>query len=365
VSKINQVNNPFKNLTFPFILLLSAAYLMSCQVEENKEEDMAAYLLVYFKDETHSLHMALSNDGYSFTDVNDGSPIIGGDTIAVQQGIRDPHIYRGPDGAFYLAMTDLHIFAQREGIRDTEWERPGDLYGWGNNKGLVLMKSNDLINWTRSNLQLDKLYPGLKSIGAVWAPQTIYDEEKGKLMLYFTMRFKNERNKLYYAYVNDAYDQLETEPKLLFEYPKDITYIDADITKVGDNYHMFYVSHDGIPGIMQAVSNKVNEGYVYDPTYYDSEPTASEAPNVWKRIGEDKWVLMYDIYGIDPHNFGFRETTDFLHFTDLGRFNEGVMKTTNFITPKHGAVIQLTAAEASRLAQNWGLEMEFTPVDPY
>lgn len=53
--------------------------------------------------------MATSHDGYTFTAVNDGQPVIAGDTIAEQRGVRDPHIYRGFDGAFYLCMTDLHI----------------------------------------------------------------------------------------------------------------------------------------------------------------------------------------------------------------------------------------------------------------
>ncbi|MDR0658581.1 MAG: BNR-4 repeat-containing protein [Mediterranea sp.] len=41
-----------------------------------KEEDMAGYLMVYFKDDTHGLYFALSNDGYSFTDMNNGKPVI-------------------------------------------------------------------------------------------------------------------------------------------------------------------------------------------------------------------------------------------------------------------------------------------------
>ena len=73
-----------------------------------------AYLFTYFKDDTHSLYFAVSDDGYTFTDVNNGQPIIAGDTIAEQKGIRDPHIYRAPDGTFYIAMTDLHIFCPAE-----------------------------------------------------------------------------------------------------------------------------------------------------------------------------------------------------------------------------------------------------------
>lgn len=323
------------------------------------EEQMAAYLMVYFKDETHSLYMALSADGYSFTDVNQGEPVIAGDTIAMQKGIRDPHITRGKDNYFYMAMTDLHIYAQRAGFRDTEWERDGAAYGWGNNRGFVLMKSKDLIHWERAGVRVDLSFPGLEDIGCAWAPQTIYDPKADKMMIYFSMRFGNGTNRVYYAYTNDEYSALETKPELLFEYPTDHSFIDGDITLVGDQYHLFYVAHDGVPGIKQAVSNEINKGYMYDPAWYDPEPGSCEAPNVWKRIGTDSYVLMYDIYSIRPHNFGFSETTDFKNFTDLGHFNKGVMKTTNFNTPKHAAVIHLTAREANRLAKEWGLEMKF------
>lgn len=81
-------------------------------------------------------------------------------------------------------------------------------------------------------------------------------------MIYFTMRYKNERNRLYYMYVNDDFDKIETEPQLLFEYP---------------------------------IENK----------------TAIEG---------------------------------------------GVMSSTNFTQPKHGAVVHLTKKEAKKLAKQWGLD---------
>ena len=320
------------------------------------EEDMVAYLLVYFKDDTHSIHMALSSDGYSFTALNDDKPLVDGKTISLQQGIRDPYLTRGPDGRFYMAMTDLHIFAQREGLRETEWERPGAAYGWGNNRALVLMHSDDLITWEHANLRVDRAYPALADIGCAWAPELIYDEQAEKMMLYYTMRFGNGQNRLYYTYLNDAFTEMVAEPKLLFDYPRDVSYIDADITRVGPTFHMFYTPHDGVPGVKHAVSDRINAGYRYREEWIDPEPRHCEAPNVWKRIGEDKWVLMYDVYGVSPHNFGFSETTDFHTFTHLGHFNQGVMKSTNFSSPKHGSVIHLTEAEARRLAERWGLE---------
>lgn len=323
-------------------------------VAPDEESAMDAYLMVFHKDDTHGLHAAISHDGYTFTALNDGHPIIAGDTIAYQKGIRDPHIFRGPDGCFYLAMTDLHVFAKREGLRDTEWERDGMKYGWGNNRGLVMMKSRDLINWSRSNLRFDSISDEYKEIGCAWAPETTYDEKEGKLMVYYTMRFGNGQNKLYYFYINDDFDRMESLPRLLFEYPKkNIAAIDGDITKIGDTYHLFYVSHDGRAGIKHAVSDSINSGFRYIPEWIDPEPKACEAPNLWKRIGEEKWVLMYDCYGIKKHNFGFVETSDFVHFTPLGHFNEGPMKAANFSSPKHGAVIHITAEEADRLEKHW------------
>ncbi|MCD8318566.1 MAG: family 43 glycosylhydrolase, partial [Paraprevotella sp.] len=327
-----------------------------------QEKDMAAYLMVYHQDEDHSLHAALSRDGYTFTALNHGKPIISGDTIAEQKGIRDPHIYRGQDGGFYLAMTDLHIYAQREGYRNTEWERDGKTFGWGNNRGLVLMKSFDLIHWTRTHIRLDKLSKEFEQIGCAWAPETVYDPQSGRMMIYFTMRFGNEQNSLYYMYVNNDFNRIESTPQILFEYPvQDVSAIDGDITPLWNpekqkmEYRLFYVSHEGESGIKQAVSDRIDGGYVYDPRWYDFEPGACEAPTVWKRIGEQKWVLMYDIFSIQPHNFGFAETTDFVHFKNLGHLSEKdcPMKATNFASPKHGAVVQLTSEEADRLENYW------------
>lgn len=329
------------------------------------ESDMSEYLMVYFSDSDHSLHFALSPDGYSFTALNDNQPVISGDTIAEQHGIRDPHIFRGPDNNFYLALTDLHIFGKEKGLRDSRWERP-DEYGWGNNRGLVLMKSSDLVNWTHNVVRLDKLFPEkFGEIGCAWAPQTTYDPEEGKMMVYFTIRTRGERleggepvekkTRLFYAYTDPGFTTLVSEPQLLFEYPNpNIQVLDADICPLpGGGYFMSYVAQENPGGIKGAVSDKINSGYVYNDIWIDSEAGACEAPNVWKRIGEDKWVLMYDIFSINPHNFGFVETADFKTFTPLGRFNEGVMKSTNFTSPKHGAVIQITAAEAARLRNRW------------
>ena len=318
------------------------------------EKDMGAYLFTYFSDPTHGLFMAISYDGYTFTAVNNAEPIISGDSIAQQHGIRDPHIYRAPNGKFYIAMTDLHIFGKQKGIRTTQWERP-EAYGWGNNRGLVLMASDDLIHWTHHVARIDKLFPErFGEIACAWAPQTIWDAAVGKPMVYFTIRQKaGGRTKLYYSYANEDFTTLETEPQLLFEYPDTtIQVLDADICPMPDGrYFMTYVSQENPGGIKYMISDKVNHFDDYHAEQIDAEPKACEAPNCWKRIGEDKWVIMYDVFSVHPHNFGFVETTDFKTFTPLGRFNEGVMKALNFVSPKHGSIIPIKLSEAKRLEE--------------
>lgn len=315
-----------------------------------EEKDFGGYLMVYFKDQTQSGYMAVSRDGYNFTDLNGGQPIFDGSKLAEQKGVRDLHITRGPDGGFYLSMTDLHIFGQRAGFRTTQWERPVEQYGWGNNRALVLMKSFDLVHWTHSDFRVDQAFPELGDIGSSWAPETIYDEAAGKMMVYFTIRVGNGDSHMYWSYTDDAFTRLETTPKRL----SDLGGIDGDIIEVNGKYHFHYVSN---ARILHAVSNQLKQGYQGETRRINPDSVATEAPNVFKRLGTDRYVLMYDIYGARPNNMGFSETTDFVSYTNIGRFNEGVMKGTNFERPKHGAVTYLTLDELKAIAAHWKVDV--------
>ena len=81
-------------------------------------------------------------------------------------------------------------------------------------------------------------------------------------------------------------------------------------------------------------------------------------PNLFKRLGTDTYVLMYDVYGARPNNMGFSETTDFINYNDIGHFNEGVMKGTNFERPKHGAVTYLTLDELKAITKHWNINIK-------
>ena len=103
----------------------------------------------------------------------------------------------------------------------------------------------------------------------------------------------------------------------------------------------------------QATSKGITGPWQYDSTYCDFERVGCEAPHVYKLIGQRKWILMYDIYRVNPHNFGFAETTDLKEFKNLGHFDRGVMRREGFSEQKHGAVVWLTKEEAKRLEERW------------
>ncbi len=333
-----------------------------------EEKDFSAYLMVYFKDQSHSAYLAVSKDGNTFTDLNEGQPIFDGKLLAEQKGVRDPYICRGPDGAFYLAMTDLHTNGQSAGSRTTQWERPEPQYGWGNNRALVMMKSWDLVHWTHNDFRIDKAFPELAEIGCSWAPAMIFDDAKGKMMISFTMKMGRGVDYIAYAYTDEAFTKMETKPEPLFKFPAPegpladpvrdkLHVIDSDITKVGDKYHMFYSSKEtGTPGIEHAVSDKASSGYTMVQKRIDPETTSCEGPTLYKRLGTNTYILMYDAYGAG--NMGFSETTDFETYKNLGRFNQGDMKGTNFSAPKHGAVTYLTADELKAAVEHWKIKLD-------
>lgn len=129
--------------------------------------------------------------------------------------------------------------------------------GW-QNYAMVLMKSNDLIHWTSSIVNIPETFPETFSeVYRVWAPQTIYDEKVDKYMVYFSMKEGDDSDKIYYAYANDDFTGLESEPKQLYYPPVNSdnkACIDGDIIYLNGKHHLFNKAEDGNPGIKLAIS---------------------------------------------------------------------------------------------------------------
>ena len=65
-----------KRLIYTLAIILFP--IMAHAQKAPSEKGLGAYLFTFFNDPTHSLFMAVSYDGYTFTAVNDGKPVIGG-----------------------------------------------------------------------------------------------------------------------------------------------------------------------------------------------------------------------------------------------------------------------------------------------
>lgn len=302
----------------------------------NEEEEYTGYLFAYFTGNSSSdenIFFALSNDGYNYKALNGGRPVVKSDSISIKQGVRDPHITRGPDGNFYMVVTDM---------RTSEAN-----CNWACNWGIVLLKSADLVNWTHSRVDVKAKYPAqFGNIVRAWAPQSYYDEETGKMMVYFSMRssVSGSYDIIYYAYANADFTDLETMPQVLFNNGNST--IDGDIIHYQGRYHLFFKTEDAADkGYKKAVSDRLTGGYVLQDRYLDQTNDAVEGACVFRMINQDKYILMYDVYTTGRY--------EFTESTDLENFSLIKEPVTMDFKPRHGTVIPVTKQESARLLFKW------------
>lgn len=303
------------------------------QAFAQKKIKTSAYLFSYFtgnKGNEEAIRFAVSADGYNYKALNDGEPILSSAEISSTGGVRDPHILRGADGkTFYMVVTDM-VSAK----------------GWDSNRAMVLLKSNDLINWKSSVVNIQNKFPGNEDLRRVWAPQTIYDEQAGKYMIYWSMKHGNGKDIIYYSYTNKDFTDLETAPKQLFFSPTNGSCIDGDIIFKDGKYHLFFKTEGEGAGIKVAVSDKLTEGYVLRDKYVQQTKDPVEGSGVFKLNDEEAYILMYDVY--TKGRYQFTKSTDLEHFEIID--NEVTMD----FHPRHGTVMPITGKEMKRLVKKWG-----------
>lgn len=304
------------------------------QSETSRTNDkFSAYLFVYFtgnRVEEEQICFALSDDGYNFKALNNGKPVINSKDISLTGGVRDPHILRCKDGkTFYMVATDMTSNK-----------------GWDSNRGMVLLKSKNLVEWTSTAINIPTVFPEFKDIDRVWAPQTIYDPSVKKYMVYFSMKRKgNDYDKIYYSYVNKDFTALETTPKQLFFSPNEKACIDGDIVFANGKYNLFFKTEGNGNGIKKAVSDKLTEGWVLQDKYLQQTTKSVEGAGVFKLNHSNDWILMYDVY-----SSGYYE---FTKSSDLENFSLIQDKISMDFHPRHGTVLPITAKEAGKLKTKW------------
>ena len=321
--------------TICLLVLVVFGNLIQAQKSKKQAANVktSAYLFAYFTGndiKEESVHFAVSNNGYNFRALNNNQAVIDSKQISSSGGIRDPHILRGADGkTFYMVTTDM-VSAK----------------GWDANRAMVLLKSTDLVNWSSTVINIQKKYPNNENLKRVWAPQTIYDAQKGKYMIYWSMQHGNDIDKIYYAYANADFTDLETEPKQLFFSPTNGACIDGEIIFKDNKYHLFFKTEGSGAGIKVAVSDKLTEGYVLKDQYVQQTKYPVEGAGVFKLNNSDDYILMYDLY--TKGKYQFTKTSDLENFSVIDN-----AVTMNF-HPRHGTVMPITAKELARLESKWG-----------
>lgn len=332
------MRSTFKSIAVAISLIFSVVLSAFSQQKEVQEKDYVAYLFTYFTGNhisEEAVCYAVSMDGYSYWALNGGKPVLDSKVISSTGGVRDPHILRGEDGkTFYMVLTDM-VSAN----------------GWDSNRAMVLLKSNDLVNWTHIVINMQKKYEGQESLKRVWAPQTIFDPEAGKYMVYWSMQYAGGPDVIYYAYANDDFTDLEGEPKVLFLPENRKSCIDGDIVYKDGVFHLFYKTEGHGNGIKVATTRSLTSGqWTEEPDYKQQTTDAVEGAGTFKLIGQDKYILMYDVYM--KGRYQFTETTDLKNFKVID--NDVKM---NF-HPRHGTIIPITRDELLRITEKWGKPAE-------
>ena len=210
-----------------------------------KDSPYSHYLFTFFPSNTdENIYYAVSSDGYDYKVINKNKPVIAAKGITIMGGLRDPHILRGEDGRFYMVATDMR-----------------SELGWSSNRGMVLMRSDDLVNWQTSKVHFPTRFVGtyFANVTRVWAPETIYDPVAKKYLIYFSILTNDgvvPYDKVFYAYANEDFTDLEGTPT--YFYDRGGATIDMDIVfNENDSlYHAFY-KNEGAGGICQVTATSL------------------------------------------------------------------------------------------------------------
>ncbi|QEC53072.1 glycosyl hydrolase family 43 [Anseongella ginsenosidimutans] len=269
------------------------------------------------------LHLAYSKDGYHFTALHKGQPLLK-PAVGKDRLMRDPCIIRGGDGQFHMVWT----------------------VGW-QGQGIGYASSPDLIHWP-----VQKYIPVMEHEPAArncWAPEITYDPEEGLYMIYWattiTGRFPETlaagddgyNHRIYYTTTRDFKNFSET--KLLLE--PGFNVIDATIQKSGNSYIMFLKNETRRPAeknIRLAFAEELTGPYgapgpPVTGNYWAEGPTAARL--------EDNWIVYFDKYV--KGRMGAVVSEDLERWKDVSRrvrFPKGT---------RHGTIVKISGKEFETL----------------
>jgi hypothetical protein len=340
-------------VTASFLILTSWA--MTTRREAAALDPFTGYLLAHFTGESatgEQIYLAYSTNGLNWTDLNNGGPVLLS-TIGTR-GVRDPALVRSPAGdRYWIVATDLRIAS------GTSWS---DAANRGSTS-LVVWESTDLVNWSAP--RLINVAGGIAGAGNAWAPEAIFNPATGDYLVYWaTNSARNGVTKHRIWYVRTSDFRSFTAPQLFIERGGSQGIIDTQIVEVSNSlggFRYYRASADGHITI-EATNSLLGAWTTLGNLSHMGISNGTGGGNVvegpmWAQFnGRSEWNLWLDQFAtgrgympITSSNLGstqnFRTRTDY----SMG----GTRK-------RHGSILNLTAAEQSRVLGRWGTS---TPVN--
>lgn len=311
----------------PLALLLVALAFLSAGLRA-AELPETCYLFAYFYHdrEAEGFRLAWSPDGLDFRMLNDGKPYIKPEAGEAKI-MRDPCLYRGPDGRFHLVWTT----------------------GW-TGKTIGYSSSTDLLHWSpQKTLPVMAHEPEAQNC---WAPEIVWDDARKRYLLFWSTtilgRFpetalsnkRPERNHRIYATTTEDF---ETYSPTRLLYDGGFNVIDATLLHDDDGRWLMFVKNETVQPHTEKNIRMIRGDSAEGPWGEASAPLTgaywAEGPTAIKVGGE------YRVY-FDKHMLnaiGLVRSRDLVHWEDLSaqvRFPADA---------RHGCILAVPRAVIERL----------------
>lgn len=291
---------------------------------------MSKYLFTHFIgdfDGGEQLFFSVSKDGLHWEDLNGGKPVICSQVGT--RGIRDPFPVRHPEtGRFYIIATDLKIAETKDWMKAREC----------GSRDLLIWESDDLVHW--SDVRMFTAAP--EGAGCAWAPEAVYDEERGKFMMFWsTMDGADRKLKIYAAFTEDFREF--SEPFIYMERNRHV--IDTTIVRDGDKYYRF--SKDEESGIiLEEEGDSLTGAFRRIASGQLDRMPGLEGPECYLLADQKTWCLIADRF-LEKKGYLPMLTEDlsggsFRVLAD-GEYDMGGTR------KRHGGVLAITDEEYARL----------------
>lgn len=300
---------------------------------------MAGYLFVYFTGEHEGgeqVYFSISKDGLFWKDLNKGKPVL--ISSIGEKGVRDPFLVKdSKNQKYYLIATDLRIEAGKG------WEAAQH----SGSRDLIVWESRDLVHWTEER----KCKVGVDGAGCVWAPEAIYDEEKGKFFVFYASMTKllgedKPKQRIYGTYTEDFREF--SKPFVYIERENHV--IDTTMISVQEGYYRFSKDETNSRILMEKGKNITGAFEKVDSEVLEYLKGV-EGPECYLLPDEKTWCLIVDRFqegkGYLPLLSENLEKGQF-SVLENGQYHMGKNK------KRHGGVLKLSDQEYQELCFYFG-----------